>query len=201
MSFFDGSDDDLYHDAPGHKVPAHWIANVYHRAVSKVIQSFPKNQPAVGGIYKEGSTLDKQAKAAHIPTGTGSNPGTAAHLKGFNLPGTGVASHPSPAAPQHPVSHPGTGKPPIKAATGNRGHATTHPPKPLTGAAHPTRHTRPPHAVGKATGGTQHTNSSGPKAGHPQAHKTAIGHAVSKHLHKVKKHHVKKPKKPKKPKA
>lgn len=89
---------------------------------------------------------------------------------------TGAVPHGASAAesghPVHtPVSHPGTGKPPIKAATGNRGHATVHPPKPATSHAAPARHTRPAHATGKATAGTQHTNSSGTKAGHPAAKK------------------------------
>lgn len=67
-----------------------------------------------------------------------------------------------------PVSHPGQ-KPnvPMKAAVGNRGHSTTHPPTPATSHSSPARHTRPQHAVSKATAGTQHTHSSGSKAGHP----------------------------------
>lgn len=96
------------------------------------------------------------------------------------------APNPTPtvAAPPHqPVSAPGTSatQVPFKAAVGNRGSATVHPPTPATSPLHPARNTRPPpHAVSKATGGTQHTNSSGPTAGHPAA-KTKIGSAVSKH--------------------
>lgn len=213
--FFDGSDNNVYDDPPGKVVPWHGLVNAAHKLVSKVKNTgstnFPhlslapshNEQPYEGGINKPGSPLDRKAKAQGVRSGptAGTHPNAAPSA--WHLPGTGVSGGKSPSAgaPQHPVSHPGTGKPPIKTATGNRGHATTHPPKPLTGAAHPTRHTRPPHAVSKATAGSQHTHSSGPKAGHPAAHKTKIGHAVSKHVHKIKKHHTKKPKKPKKPKS
>jgi hypothetical protein len=108
-------------------------------------------------------------------------------------------------APQHPVSHPGQTPTPVKRIGAvNGGHATTHPPVPPTSHVAPARHTRPPHAVAKPTGGTQHTKSSGAAAGQPA--KPKIGTAEHFH-HKpakpagaaaaaTKKHH--KHKKPKK---
>lgn len=90
-------------------------------------------------------------------------------------------------SPHSPVSHPGSPTHhPMKKATGQRGHATVHPPVPHTSVHHPDRHTRPHHQVGHATAGTQHTHSSGSHAGHP-AH---TGHAAHKHSssHKSKGH-------------
>lgn len=81
-----------------------------------------------------------------------------------------------------PVAHPGTSAThvPFKAAAGNRGHATAHPPTPATAHTSPARNTRPAHAVSKATAGTQHTHSSGSKAGHPAAKKTTSKKKVAK---------------------
>lgn len=100
-----------------------------------------------------------------------------------------------PEAPQTPVAHPGHIPVPLhRTGAANGGHAQVHPPIPHTSPLH-VRHTRPPHAVAKATGGTQKGASSGAAAGHPV--KPKIGKAESFHHKppKPKKHH--KPKKPK----
>lgn len=185
------------------------MVNATHSLVSKVVNTVKntqvKIQPNEGGIYKPGSYMDRRSKELGMhqgsqtykpPAAVGSD---AKKPSAWHLPGLGISGGKpaSPAAPQHPVSHPGTSatRTPIKAAVGNRGHATVHPPKPHTAPTHPTRHTRPPHAVRHATGGTQHTHSSGPAAGHPHPKKPKK--PKLHHHHKMKHHKVKKPKKPK----
>lgn len=217
MSYWDGSDNQPYsNEDPNHYTPWHHMVNATHRAVSGVVNLVKKvaGKPA----WSAGPAMQLGLKGAqHAPstdqggavvTGHGyTPPGDPGFAKAkaasgttkpsaWHLPGLGTSGGKSPAAPQHPVSHPGTSAThvPIKAAVGNRGHATVHPPKPHTAPLHPARHSRPPHAVGKATGGTQHTHSSGPAAGHPHPKKPK----TKLHHHKLKKHHkVKKPKKPK----
>lgn len=139
---------------------------------------------STGGVGVHGGSMNAGAPAAGYPhkatdhgpivmphrgMRTGSGAARMGGALGTKTGGAVNAGHVpgSTLAPHHPVSHPGhPTHMPMKAAVGHGGHSTVHPPVPHTSAQHPSRHTRPHHQVGQATGGTQHTHSSGTHAGH-----------------------------------
>lgn len=161
-------------------------------------ESSPGGAKPIGGqnrVPGANVAMRQSTKASGRNFGTGAAVGgTAAGLasglarrggqQGGGSKGAGASESGSPV--HQPVSAPGT-KHNFKAGVAQGGHSTTHPPTPETSHAHASRHTRPQHAVSKATGGTQHTHSSGSKAGAPAKKGSAKKGSAKKKTTKKKK--------------